>query len=168
IGPEGEIDAEVAVKRVLAPVDSAPLSLGALPVAAAIAVANGVEAHAVHVLSPAVDDMIVPLSGMQPLPASYSDDILKAREDEGRQVVDQAADRLKMLGADAVGDLYTGRPAEALTEILHAGDVLVLASHGRKGLPRWVLGSTALRLIQNGSAPVVVVTREYLESVSSE
>ncbi|MCC6945716.1 MAG: universal stress protein [Thermomicrobiales bacterium] len=168
IGPEGEIDAEVAVKRVLAPVDSAPLSLGALPVAAAIAVANGVEAHAVHVLSPAVDDMIVPLSGMQPLPASYSDDILKAREDEGRQVVDQAAARLKMLGADAVGDLYTGRPAEALTEILHAGDVLVLASHGRKGLPRWVLGSTALRLIQNGSAPVVVVTREYLESVSGE
>ncbi|MEZ4498697.1 MAG: universal stress protein [Thermomicrobiales bacterium] len=168
IGPEGEIERNAGVRRVIAPVDNSPLSFAALPVAAAIALISDVEVHAVHVLSPEVDDMIVPLSGMQPVPAAFNDDVIKAREESGRELVNQAAERVRMLGAKAVGDLYTGRPSEALTEILHSGDVLVLASHGRKGLPRWVLGSTALKLIQNGSAPVVVVTREFLEAQSAE
>ena len=168
VGPGGEVDADVEVKRVIAPVDDSSLSVGALPIAAAIAVLHEVEAHAVHVLSPEIDDMIVPMSGLQPLPATYSEDLLTVRQEVGQRIIDDAVDQLESLGAKAVGDLFTGRPADALTDLLQAGDVLVLASHGRRGVPRWVLGSTAMKMIQNGSAPVVVVTREYLETVTPE
>lgn len=168
IGPEGEIDQRVAVKRVVAPVDNSALSAGALPVAAAIGVLHDVEVHAVHVLAPEVDDLVIPLSGLQPLPATYSEDVFAAREAEGKELLDLAVNRLKMLGARAVGDLYAGRPADALTDLLQEGDVLTLSSHGRRGVPRWVLGSTSMKLIQHGSAPVVVVTREYLETVATD
>ncbi|MGD9713268.1 MAG: universal stress protein [Thermomicrobiales bacterium] len=163
IGPEGALETEAEIKRVIAPIDDTPLSFAALPVAAAIGVLHDATVHAVHVLAPEVDDLIIPLSGLQPLPAAYSEDVMAAREAAGQAVVDQAVSQLEMLGARAAGELYTGRPAEALSDLLQAGDVLVLASHGRKGVPRWVLGSTAMKLIQSGSAPVVIVTREYLE-----
>ncbi len=168
IGPEGELDQRVAINRVIAPIDNSALSTGALPVAAAIGVLHDVEVHAVHVLAPAVDDLIIPLSGLQPIPPSYSEDVLAAREAAGKELLDQAVNRLRMLGARAVGDLYSGRPADALHDWLQEGDMLVLSSHGRRGVPRWVLGSTAMKLIQNGSAPVVVVTREYLESIAPD
>jgi nucleotide-binding universal stress UspA family protein len=165
IGPEGEIDSHAGVSRIIAPVDGKPLSMSALPVAAGLSVQTGAPAHVVHVLSPEIDEITPYYQGIQPLPATYNEDLLQSREESGRAIVDQALSDLRSLGATATGDVYTGRAAETLEGILQPGDLLVVASHGRKGLPRWVLGSTALKLIRGGSAPVVVVTREYLEKV---
>jgi len=50
---------------------------------------------------------------------------------------------------------------------LQPGDVIVLSSHARSGLARWVIGSTSMKLIRNGQAPVVVVTRESIETAKS-
>jgi nucleotide-binding universal stress UspA family protein len=36
-------------------------------------------------------------------------------------------------------------------------DLVVMASHGRSGLPRFALGSTAERLVREGTAPVLIV-----------
>ncbi len=166
IGPEGPIDKNVSIKRVIAPVTESALSEGALPVAAGLALHTDVEVHVVHVLAPEVDEMIVPLGGAQRLPATFPEDVLVAREAGAREFVEKFVSRAHAYGARAVGDVYTGRTNDTLSELIEPGDLLVLASHGRKGVPRWVLGSTAMKLIQQSRAPIVVVTREYLESVA--
>ncbi len=55
--------------------------------------------------------------------------------------------------------VLTGRPADALTAHLEGGgyDLLVMATHGRSGPSRWVLGSVADRLIQISPIPVLLV-----------
>lgn len=164
IGPEGAIEKDVTIKRIIAPVIDSPLSEGALPIAAALALHNDVQVHVVHIMAPEIDELIMPMGGAQPMPAVFPEDVLAAREGLARELVDKAVSQVQMLGANASGDVYTGRTGDILTELIEPGDVLVLASHGRKGIPRWVLGSTAMKLIQNGKAPVVVVTREFLEA----
>ncbi len=167
IGPEGDLDKTVEVARIIAPIDGSPLSMAVLPVAAGLGVHTGAPVQAVNVLTPSVDEFPIAYPGLQPMPGSLSDDVNQAREVEARTLVDGAAAHLAELGAQASGEIYAGSVSNTLNELLQPGDVLVIASHGRKGIPRWVLGSTAMKLIQSGAAPIVVVTREYLETVDA-
>jgi nucleotide-binding universal stress UspA family protein len=87
---------------------------------------------------------------------------------EARALVDKAVAILSDQGISASGALYTGSPAESIMAALQPGDVIVLSSHARQGLARWVIGSTSTKLIRNGQAPVVVVTRESIERASTD
>ena len=62
-------------------------------------------------------------------------------------------------GLEASFAVLRGRPAEALADYAAASgaDLIVLASHGRGGLARWVLGSVADRLSRSSCVPVMVV-----------
>jgi nucleotide-binding universal stress UspA family protein len=53
----------------------------------------------------------------------------------------------------------TGEPAEALLRATRASgaDVLVIGTHGRRGLGRWMLGSVAEEVMRRASVPVLVV-----------
>jgi nucleotide-binding universal stress UspA family protein len=37
------------------------------------------------------------------------------------------------------------------------GDLIVMTTHGRSGVQRWLLGSVSSKLIRSGVAPVVLV-----------
>jgi nucleotide-binding universal stress UspA family protein len=51
----------------------------------------------------------------------------------------------------------TGRPVEALPDVAATYDLLIVASHARKGLERVLLGSVTQRLIRHVQAPTLVV-----------
>ena len=165
IGPEGAGEDEIATTRILAPVDGSPLSLSALPVAAGLALATGTPVHAVNVITPALDEYPAAMSGLSAMPG-YSEDITEAQGSESREMIANVTQQLQALGAEATGEVLIGSVSRTLSALLQPGDVMVIASHGRKGLPRWVLGSTAMKLIQNAAAPIVVVTREFAENRS--
>jgi len=67
--------------------------------------------------------------------------------------------------ADAAGvacetlHVENGAPAKAIVETAkgRACDLIVLTSHGRHGLERFVLGSTASRVVQSAETSVLVV-----------
>jgi nucleotide-binding universal stress UspA family protein len=165
IGPESAGEDLVSAARILAPVDGSPLSLSALPVAAGLSLATAAPVHAVNVITPALDEYPAAMSGLSAMPG-YSEDIAQAQETQSRELIEEVIQHLESLGAEATGDVMTGSISSTLTALLQPGDILVIASHGRKGLPRWVLGSTAMKLIQNAAAPIVVVTREFAERPS--
>lgn len=50
-------------------------------------------------------------------------------------------------------------PAEAILAVAEAEgvDMIVMASHGRSGMSRWMLGSIAEKILRSASVPVVVV-----------
>ena len=164
IGPEGEIASDVSVSRIVAPVDGSPLSRTALPVAAGLGIQANVKVFAVNVVTPALDEFPATMTGLSPMPAGYSSEVAQALETQAREMIAEVVSELKSLGAEADGEVFIGTVADTLSGLLQPGDLVVIASHGRQGLPRWVLGSTAMKLIQHGAAPIVVVTREYAEN----
>ena len=58
------------------------------------------------------------------------------------------------------GALVAGEPAGAIAEQVrerHA-DLIVLGTHGRRGLPRFLLGSVAEKVIRHSPVPVLIVS----------
>ncbi len=163
IGPEKDDGSARTVSRILAPIDDSSLSIGALPVAAGIARATGAPVEILTVVPPSIEELPAPHHAMQPIPGSFYSDQMAARENDAEKRVVYAIEQLETMGATASGGYILGSINKGLLEAVQPGDVLVVASHARSGLPRWVLGSTAMKLIQAANAPVVVVTREFLE-----
>jgi len=70
------------------------------------------------------------------------------------------ANALRRQGVDAQWDVLHGNdPAHAISQYAAGwpGSIIALATHARRGLPRVVTGSVAMRLVGESSAPVLVV-----------
>ena len=82
--------------------------------------------------------------------------------DDERLMREQLRDRLRArLGADVKVETHVVS-GEASDEILRAAEttqarLLVIGTHGRSGIGRWMYGSTASRLVREAAVPLVVV-----------
>ncbi|MBI4267969.1 MAG: universal stress protein [Chloroflexi bacterium] len=68
--------------------------------------------------------------------------------------------RLEKVGIKATADvIYDGKAGLVLSEYVVKNDVdlVIIATHGRSGISRWVWGSVADRLIRTSCVPVLVV-----------
>jgi nucleotide-binding universal stress UspA family protein len=166
VGPEGDNANAAPVKRIVAPVDDSELSLAALPVASELARTTGVPVEVVHVVVPATDLTMTYPAAAGTLPPLAIDAGYEQLVETGKALVEKAVQHLEDHGIEAHGGVYTGSPTDTILGTLQTGDVVVLSSHQRQGLARWVLGSTSMKLIRNGKAPVVIVTRESIERSS--
>lgn len=74
--------------------------------------------------------------------------------------LDGLVDELRALQPDVDVELVTveGRAADALAEHSAHAAFVVVASHGHRGVPGFLLGSTTRALVQNAQAPVIVLT----------
>ena len=63
-------------------------------------------------------------------------------------------------------EIVEGRPQEAICEVAHRlnVDVIVMATHGRSGLKRAVLGSVADHVVRSSPGIAVLVVRPEVES----
>jgi nucleotide-binding universal stress UspA family protein len=166
IGPEGDIATDARITRVIAPLQDSDLSRAALPVAASIAKLTGTPVIVLNVIVPSTDLTGIYPGVVTPVPASAIDGAQEQMAEAAKSIVDQAVASLKQQGVEASGEVYSGPAADSIMAALQPGDVIVLSSHARQGLARWVIGSTSMKLIRNGQAPVVVVTRESIEQAA--
>jgi nucleotide-binding universal stress UspA family protein len=76
-----------------------------------------------------------------------------------REYLDQVASRVKINGVKVQTQLITGRAAESIAEYATENDVdlIIIATHGRSGISRWVWGSVADRILRSASVPVLMV-----------
>lgn len=67
---------------------------------------------------------------------------------------------LKVSSQVALGD-----PAETVLDLAEDAEasLIVLTSHGRSGLRRWLMGSVAERIARHAHCPVMIVGRESVE-----
>lgn len=138
------------VRRILAPTDFSPVSLGALDFAAELARAYD-----------AVLDLLTVVDETAYAAGSFLD-----RPDETdleKSTVVLLHQRLKTIG-QALGVRYGatvafGVPREAIVAAArdHGADLAVLATHGRTGLSRLVMGSTAEGVVRYATCPVVTL-----------
>lgn len=76
-----------------------------------------------------------------------------------RESLDAVVARARKSGVNVDSQLREGSPWREVNEVaqaLHA-DLIVVGSHGRRGLPRALLGSVAEKVVRTAPCPVLVV-----------
>ncbi|QCJ45940.1 universal stress protein [Haloprofundus sp. MHR1] len=80
-------------------------------------------------------------------------------EREGQEIVDEAAQRATDGGVAVVSEVRRGTPSTAIVEYAKQFnvDLVVMPTHGRRGLTQFLVGSVTERVINTAEAPVVSV-----------
>ena len=135
------------VGSILVPLDGSPLGERALPAATALARAAGarlVLVHAVDDISPGWPDVETPQPWLDNDVQSY---------------LDAVADSHEKTGLNVTTALPHQRAAEGiLSELSHfKADLIVMTTHGRSGLGRWIYGSVAEAVLAHSPVPVLLV-----------
>lgn len=148
-------------KRLLVAVDGSPVSDQALN--RAIELAR--EAQGQVLLAHVVDDM--PYVSSFDLASASAPDLMQVLRENGQRVLDEARARVVAAGVACDTRLFERfgeRLGDTIAGAAHEwqADLIVLGTHGRKGVGRLVLGSGAEQIIR--SAPVAVLVERHAEA----
>ena len=141
-------------QRILVPVDGSPTALQAVDKAVGLAKAFNGAVTAIYVIDP------YPFTGVGTDFAYGQAQYLSAATAEAHEAIKSARAQI-----EAAGVTVDTRVVEQHTPwrgILEAAadtqaDLIVMGSHGRRGLEKLVLGSVAQRVLQHAEVPVLVV-----------
>lgn len=147
-------------KRILVPIDGSPPSNLGLREATRIAKDQKAVLYLVHV----VDQGVVTqgLDGMTYVSAEHVDEFLDALRKEGKAILAKAEGKLKKQAIkchsaliETIGHAVSDAIIEQARKC-HA-DLIVLGTHGRRGLARIVLGSDAEGVVRATRVPVLLM-----------
>lgn len=152
-----------ALDPILVPLDGSPLAEVALPHAEALAVALAARVVLVRALDPAeAPEVRTALkeagSALEPLPDWVLTHTHPAVDAAG--YLKQIDERLRTVGIrDVRYEVVLGPAAEAILAAVarHGAGLIVMATHGRTGLQRWVMGSVADRVLHTVTVPLLLV-----------
>ena len=141
-------------KHILVPVDGSETALFAVQKATALAKAFGSEVTAVYVIDP------YPFTGVGADFAYGQDQYLSAASAEAKAALQAVAEQFEGTGLKV--NQRVEESSSASRGILDAAqavgaDLIVMGSHGRRGLEKLVLGSVAQRVLAAAVLPVLVV-----------
>ncbi len=141
-------------KHILIPVDGSPTAMLAAEKAIGLARAFGSEATAIYIIDP------YPFAGIG-TDASYGQaqylSAAKAESGVALTAVREAfeAQGVKVATSSVEGHAVYQSILDTASQI--GADLIVMGSHGRKGLEKLVLGSVTQRVISHAHVPVLVV-----------
>lgn len=154
-------------KRILCPVDLSPFSLEALQLAAKVTSANGATLYILHVIDNPFDEIYMSRI-TQADPAAielYKQEPLR-RSKIIKSTVEHSEVILKQFCHQSIEHLpkvrylvSTGVPFEKILDATedHRIDLIVLATHGRTGIKRLIIGNVAERVVRHAPCPVLTV-----------
>jgi nucleotide-binding universal stress UspA family protein len=160
--------------RIVCPVDWSEYSRRALDHAVAIARWHGSRVSALHVYQiPAPAFIPEPAPGAVPLPAAEPVQAIGFSEAERARLEVSLRDWVKAAAMPGVSvETAVAEGFNVSTAILsHAAalgaDLLVVATHGRSGFKRFVLGSVTEKLLRTSDCPVLVVPPDAPDAAAS-
>lgn len=143
-------------KRILVPVDGSQTSTRALVAALQMARDSAGSVRLIHVI-----EELAQVIAYDPYGA-YPGDLTKVMRDNGLKILEQALDVANSAGVPADQRLVEAaglRLADAVNKEVQAygADLIVLGTHGRRGIGRVLLGSGAEQIIRAAQVPVLVI-----------
>ncbi len=153
---------ERAFRKILVPLDGSETSMAVLPSAAELA-----KLYDATVLLLYVEETVFyppgsfagAMVGLPVVPPPEPD----APRGGGESTLKYAADKLASAGVREIITLTSGGdPAVQILELAarKMADVIAMATHGRTGLTRWVLGSVTEKVLRASTLPMLVVRAE--------
>ncbi len=148
----GAIKEETASKSiVLVGIDFSAYANEVLQAAEGAATSTGSELHLVHVL---------PLAPGEGLSGSRADREIRFAEqlDQTRQALDRLAAGATNGARRVAGHIRVGSPDVEIAQVASdiGADLIVVGTHGNRGLDRLLLGSVAESLVRNAPCPVLI------------
>ena len=143
--------------KILVPVDGSATSAKGLQEAIKIAKALGSTLRVVHV----VDELVVDYSGVGGT-NYYTGDIIEGLREAGKKILADAEAVVRKSGLEAEAVLLEaiGGPSSRLI-VAQAqewpADLIVMGTHGRRGIRRLALGSDAEHVLRAAPVPVLLV-----------
>jgi nucleotide-binding universal stress UspA family protein len=144
-------------QRILVATDGSTLSKKAVKSGISLAAATGAELLALYVVPR------YPVNYWEGSVAMSNNDVARVEKqwaERGQAVVDGVRDEAKADGVKAKGLLArSDLVAESIMAAAkkHKCDLVVMASHGRKGIKRILLGSETQQVLTHSSVPVLVL-----------
>jgi nucleotide-binding universal stress UspA family protein len=149
-----EIDrtGRTSFRRILTPLDGSDAGEAALHDAEAVAIKTGASIVLLHVI-PAPHAVEARWLGPE------LNDFVRAMHDAGRKYLDKTEKRLAARGIDTAIRITAGDPAETIIDMAKKEkvDLIAMSTHGRSGIPRWVLGSVADKILHESKLPMWLV-----------
>jgi nucleotide-binding universal stress UspA family protein len=149
------------LKKVLVPLDGSRLAHMALDFATHI-----IDANCEITLLTAIQKPEIPIYGVNPMIIVESEyaDIDFIRKDAQRNL-EGVAETLKDRGFHATARVEIGEPAHIIVQVANTLDVdmIIMSTHGRSGVSRWLFGSVTGRVLSMAPRPVLVVPSYELQ-----
>ncbi|RLM57425.1 universal stress protein [Halobellus sp. Atlit-31R] len=137
-------------ETILVPTDGSDPAGAALRHAASLARVHDATVHLLYVADTNRDSV-----------TTVGGEVVDALESEGERVIEAAREQLDST-VDVVDAVETGDPVETILDYgdLIDADVIVMGTHGRRGIDRVLLGSTTERVVRLSPIPIVTVRGE--------
>lgn len=146
--PSAEESGVPTISRVLAPVDLSEQSSMVVDHAAALSDAYGTPLDLLHVVEEAAYPSAYGLDTTSPT--------LPDVQDRAREALETLASELEMRTDPVNIHVLAGNAARDIVEFAdkHEADLIVMATHGRTGLDRFLIGSVAEKVVRQAPCPV--------------
>jgi nucleotide-binding universal stress UspA family protein len=139
-------------KKILVPVDFSSGSERAVEKAAELATLLDASIELMHVYQ-------LPVFALPDSSITVSPTYIADLTDRAQQALNKYRDELSARGLPSATKLVEGMPAQAIVD--HANDIsaemIVMGTHGHGGFKRFLLGSTAERVVRMATVPVLSV-----------
>lgn len=150
-------------RKILLTHDSSELANTAIAHAADLARATGASVLVLHVIESVADTMIHMTAGttwaQSEATVQVAEEVVAAQRAEAEQTVARVEATLRAMGvSDVQTAVMEGTPGSAIVELAEREgyDLIAIATHGRSGVVRALLGSVADHVVRHAKCAVLV------------
>jgi nucleotide-binding universal stress UspA family protein len=139
-------------KHILIPVDGSPISDNALAQGLALAKVLGADIAVLYVI-----ENPLTLYGMSET-ISYQNELYDDLRKYAENVLERARKVVRPSGVSVQTLLFEGvRPADIILQEQNKYDLIVMGTHGRRGVDRLFMGSVAEAVLRNAHKPCLII-----------
>ena len=144
-------------KKILVPIDGSPASNLGLNEAIRLAKDQCAKLRLFHLV-----DEYIAVSSPDGMAFSNTDDLFDALRQSGKKIIEKAealARRNGLTPESVMLESFGGRAADFIVQQANkwGADLIVLGTHGRRGVKRLVMGSDAEQVVRTTRVPVLLV-----------
>lgn len=139
------------IENIVVPVDFSENYQKLVDYAAYMAISLSAKLHFLHVAEV--------LSGNAMLGTPMSAEFILHYEANARARMDELVDDLEQYAHRSTGQVVTGEPVKEIVKFAESinADLIIISTHGSKGLESILLGSVARRVVKHAHCPVLVM-----------
>ncbi len=148
-----------APRRLLVALDGSELAERSLPPAMQLARTYDAGIHLVRVVNASFSPYLGPSFELSPAEPALLAELADQMHEDARAYLDEVATSLRRQGIRVSWEVRAGTPGEEIVRAAEtsAADLILMCTHGRGGVRRWVLGSVTDTVLRTGSIPLLVI-----------
>ena len=137
---------------ILVPTDGSPAATAAIEHAVDLAKTYDATIHALYVVDASAFSSI----------EAGSELVIDALEEEGQRAVEEVTDAAAEAGVDVETHVVSGTAYRRILDYIDSEgvDLVVMGTHGRSGVERFLLGSVTERVVRTADVPVLTIRHQ--------